>query len=89
MKLYDAIAEMRRLSKEGRPFSFTYMSYNSTKQTTDGVIHVQQARLAGRESEKYNRFAEDQERYYNLTTGEIRRFWHPLLMDFNGEKIEI
>ena len=89
MKLYDAISEMRRLSKEGTPFSFTYMSYNSTKKTTDGVIHVQQARLMKRESEKYNRFAEDQERYYNLITMEIRRFWHPLLMDFNGEKVEI
>ncbi len=89
MKLYDAIAEMRRLSKEGVPFSFTYMSYNSTKGTSDGVIHVQQARLAKRESEKFNRHAEDQERYYNLTTGEVRRFWHPLLMFLNGEKVTI
>lgn len=89
MKLYDAIAEMRRLSKEGVPFSFTYMSYNSTKGTSDGVIHVQQARLAKRESEKFNRYAEDQERYYNLTIGEVRRFWHPLLMFLNGEKVTI
>ena len=73
MKLYDAIEEMRRLSKEGIPFSFTYMSYNSTKGTSDGIVHVQQARLVKRESEHFNKFAEDQARYYNLTTGEVRR----------------
>lgn len=89
MKLYEAIDEMRRLSKEGIPFSFTYMSYNSTKGTSDGIVHVQQARLIKRESEQFNKFAEDQERYYNLTTGEIRRFWHPLLMFLNGETVKI
>ena len=89
MKLYDAIAEMRRLSNEGIPFSFTYMSYNSTKGTSDGIVHVQQARLVKRESEQFNKFAEDQERNYNLTTGEVRRFWHPLLMFLNGETVKI
>lgn len=89
MKLYEAIDEMRRLSKEGIPFSFTYMSYNSTKGTSDGIVHVQQARLIKRESEQFNKFAEDQERYYNLTTGEVRRFWHPLLMFLNGETVKI
>lgn len=89
MKLYEAIDEMRRLSKEGIPFSFTYMSYNSTKGTSDGIVHVQQARLVKRESEQFNKFAEDQERYYNLTTGEVRRFWHPLLMFLNGETVKI
>ena len=89
MRLYDAIAEMRRLSKEKIPFSFTYMSYNSTTGKSEGIIHVQQARLVKREDEKYNRYAEDQERYYNLTTGEVRRFWHPLLMFLNGETVKI
>lgn len=89
MKLYEAIDEMRRLSKEGIPFSFTYMSYNSTKGTSDGIVHVQQARLIKRESEQFNKFTEDQERYYNLTTGEVRRFWHPLLMFLNGETVKI
>ncbi len=89
MKLYDAIAEMRRLSRDGIPFSFTYMSYNSSRGTTDGIVHVQQARLVQREDEKHNRYAEDQERYYNLTTGEVRRFWHPLLMFLNGETVKI
>ena len=29
------------------------------------------------------------ERYINLETMEARRFWHPLLMTYNNEVIEI
>lgn len=89
MKLFDAIHQMRQLSQDGKAFSMTFMSYNSTKGTSDGIVHVEHARLLKRESKKYNRNAEDMERYLNLDTMEARRFWHPLLMDFNGERITI
>ena len=87
MKIWDAIHEMRRLSKENKPFSFSFMSYNSTEGTSEGVVLVRRARLLMRENKKYNRNAEDMERYLNLDTGEARRFWHPLLMTFEGEKV--
>lgn len=89
VKLYDAIHEMRRLTREGVPFSITYMSYNSTKGTSDGIITVRSAKLRKRESRESNRNAEDQEAYLNLDTNEPRRFWHPLLMEFNGEKVTL
>lgn len=89
MKLYNAINEMRRISREGGSFSFSFMSYNSSKNTTEGVVLVPNARLLKRENEKYNRNAEIMERYLNLDTMEARRFWHPLLMTFNNEKIEV
>ena len=89
MKLYDAIHEMRRLTREGVPFSITYMSYNSTKGTSDGIITVRSAKLRKRETREDNRNAEDQEAYLNLDTNEPRRFWHPLLMEFNGEKVTL
>jgi len=89
VKLYDAINEMRRLSKEGTPFSFSFMSYNSSKGTSDGVVYVRRARTMSREALEFNRYAEMQERYMDLDTMQPRRFWHPLLMTFNGEKITI
>lgn len=89
MKLYDAINEMRRISREGGSFSFSFMSYNSSKNTSDGVVLVPNAKLLKRESEKYNKHAEMMERYLNLDTMEARRFWHPLLMTFNNETIEV
>lgn len=80
---------MRRISREDGRFSFSFMSYNSSDGTSDGVVYVSSARLLGREDKKFNRNAEEMERYINLDTGEARRFWHPLLMTFNSEKIEI
>lgn len=89
VNLYDAIHEMRRLTREGVPFSFTYMSYNQAKGTSEGIVHVRSAKLRKRESREFNRNAEDQEAYLNLDTNEPRRFWHPLLMEFNGEKVTL
>ena len=89
MKLYDAINEMRRLSREGKPFSFSFMSYNSIKGTSDGVVYVRQAKTMMRERLEFNQNAEQQERYMDLDTMQPRRFWHPLLMTFNGEKVTV
>lgn len=89
MKLYEAIAEMRRISKSGGSFSFAFMSCDSSRKASSGVVYVRAARLLKRENTKYNRHAEDMERYINLDTMEARRFWQPLLMFFNGNRIEI
>ena len=89
MKLYDAINEMRRLSREGGPFSFSFMSYNSSRGTSEGVVYVRAARTMSREALEFNRNAEQQERYMDLDTMQPRRFWHPLLMTFNGEKVTV
>lgn len=89
MKLYDAINEMRRLSREGKPFSFSFMSYNSSKGASDGVVYVRQAKTMMRERLEFNQNAEQQERYMDLDTMQPRRFWHPLLMTFNGEKVTV
>ena len=89
MKLYEAIAEMRRISKNGGSFSFTFMSCDTGRRQSEGPVYVRSARLLKRESTKYNSHAEDMERYINLDTMEARRFWQPLLMFFNGNKIEI
>lgn len=89
MKLYDAISEMRRVSRAGGDFSFSFMSYNSSRGTSEGVIYVRSARLLQREDRKFNSHAEEMERYINLETMEARRFWHPLLMTYNNEVIEI
>ncbi len=80
---------MRRISRENGSFSLSFMSYNSSDGTSEGIVYVPSARLLGREDCKFNRNAEEMERYVNLATGEARRFWHPLLMTFNNEKIEI
>lgn len=86
MNVYKAIEEMRRLSKEGKSFGFSFMSCNMDKGISEGVVEVRHARLRARESVKHNRNAEMMEGYVNLDTGEARHFYQPLLMTFNGEK---
>ncbi|MBP3944407.1 hypothetical protein J5U18_12735 [Sphingobacteriaceae bacterium WQ 2009] len=89
MTIHQAINEMRKLTKEGKNFSFSFLSYNRTRQTSDGIIEVRKARLRVRESKKYNEMAELQEAYINVETGEPRRFWHCCLISFNGKSLTI
>lgn len=89
MRLFDAIKEMRRLSKDNIPFSFSFMSYNSSKDSSEGVVFVRQGRLRARESTKFNSQAEGMESYIDLERMEVRQFHQPLLMTFNGEKVTV
>lgn len=86
MNLYEAIKEMRRISSENGVFCFSFMSYNSTTQRSDGIIHVRHARLLKRESLKHHKNAEIVEAYIDLDTMQCKRFYQPLLMSFNGQK---
>ncbi len=89
MIIWDAIEKMRRLSKEGKAFSFTFMSCDTTRRNSEGPVEVHHARLLSRElGEKYSD-ADIIERYLNLDTMETRRFYQPLLMTFNGETVEM
>lgn len=89
MDLYEAIKQMRKLSAEGTPFSFTFMSYNATAGTSDGIIEVRRARLRKREKSEHHRDAEIVEAYLDLDTMQPRRFYQPLLMSFNGVKVKL
>lgn len=89
MELYAAIREMRHLTKAGETFSFTFMSYDRTRGRSEGIITVHRARLRSRGHERYNQHAELQEEYLDLDTNEPRRFWHPCLMTFNGQRVHI
>lgn len=87
MDLYQAIHEMRDLSKRNVPFAFTFMSCNLSNGTSQGVVEVHRARLLSREDESHHKDADFVERYINLDTMEARHFYQPLLMTFNGNKV--
>ena len=89
MKLFEAIKQMRELTKAREPFSFSFMSYNATSQSSGGIVEVRHARLSPRTMEAHHQHAEIVEEYVNVDTGEPRRFYQPLLMSFNGQKVEL
>lgn len=89
MTVFEAIKEMRQLSKEGKSFSFSFMSYDRTRQRSSGIVTIQNARLRNRGADKYNQNAEFQEEYLDLDTNEPRRFWQCNLMTFNNQSLTI
>jgi hypothetical protein len=89
MNVYEAIDSMRAISNHGGSFSFSFMSYSETEGKSDGVTDVASARLRARPNLQQNRNFEIMEAYTNLETGEARQFYQPLLMIFNGQKIEL
>jgi len=86
MNVYEAIAEMRRLSEIGESFEFSFMSYNPSLGKSEGVVYVRRGILRHRETEEHNRNADIIEAYTDLETGGQRRFYQPLLMTFKGQK---
>lgn len=80
---------MRVLSAAGIPFSFSFMSFSEDKQQSNGIVEVNKARLRSRPLKKHNKNAEFMENYLDLDTNEPRQFYHPLLMSFNGENLEL
>lgn len=89
MNVFEAIKEMRRLTREGKSFSFSFMSFNSSKGISEGIVCVNRAVLRKRERLEYHRYAEMVEAYMDLETMKPRRFYQPLLMTFNGEKVTL
>lgn len=87
MTIFEALKKMRQLTKEGKTFSFTFMSYSHSRGTTGGIVEVHNARLRPRNRIEYNQYAELQEEYINVNTGEPRRFWHCCLLSLNGQSL--
>lgn len=89
MTVYEAIKQMRELTKKGQSFSFAFMSYSIERQECHGIVEVSHARLRARNSPKRNQYAEILEEYLDLDSNEPKRFYHPALMYFNGEKLTL
>lgn len=89
MTIYQAISSMRELTKAGKTFSFSFMSYSRSRQQTEGIIEVRTARLRNRGKKENNIQAEIMEEYMDLDQNQPRHFYHPALMTFNGQKVTL
>lgn len=90
MNLFAAIDKMKMMSREGKTFSFTFMTYSSDKRKSNGIRHVERAILDTRTRDEKNKYGEYM-LYYKDFDDDMQRhqFWIPLLMEFEGEPIEI
>lgn len=89
MKVYDAINEMRACSERGESFSFSFMSYSYERRKSDGIVKIEHARLRRQSRKENNRFADYMLNFIDLDTMEYGMCWQPLLLEFNGEELEL
>lgn len=87
--VYQAISEMRRLSRAGKTFSFSFVSYSLSREIGEGVTHVENAKLRGRSKANKHPHADILEFYTDPVTGEAKQFYQPLLIEFNGQKVDL
>lgn len=87
IKLYEAIKRMRLLTDLGIPFTFTFLSYNSTQDVSDGYKTVNNAQLR-------KGYRDDQSDKAQILIGYVnendrdRWFYLPLLIKFNGIQVK-
>lgn len=87
MTVYEAIQQMRQLTRQKHPFAFSYMSYSRTKGESHGEVEVEHALLV-----KNPRTDDEDVQNFMLTyrdqdTGEAKHFWQPLLMSLNHQPL--
>jgi len=89
MNVFEALKQMRILSDRRQPFSFTFMSYDRSRQKTSGITEVTKARLKPRAKAAKYENADIIEEYVDLLTGESKKFYQCTLMTFNGQLLTL
>jgi hypothetical protein len=81
--LWEAIRQMRKLSSEGKTFSFLHSTFNIHTGTSDGFRAVTKAKLrpSAKEDEVMN--ADHKLFYYDESLGKARNCWQILILFFN------
>jgi len=89
INIYDAITQMRELTKQGENFSIGFMSCDTTRKQSAGFVELPKVRLrsgAGDDAFKNSRHIIN---YLNVESNIPGRFYQILLMYFNGMKISL
>lgn len=87
IKVYDAIAQMRELTKREEHFSIGFMSCDISRELSTGFVELPKVKL--RSSGGDNAFMNSKYiiNYLNVETNIPGRFYQILLMYFNGAKV--
>jgi hypothetical protein len=89
MTVYEAIEQMRQISREGGSFSFSFMSYSRDRRKSDGVVRIERGRLRKQSTKETNRFADYMLNFFDCDTLEYGVCWQPLLLEFNNQELEL
>jgi hypothetical protein len=89
MTVYEAVKRMRELSARGMSFSFSFMSYSAERNVSSGIVEVRRARLRKSSTGQQNGHAGIMLNYFDPDSNEYGRCYQLLLMEFNGQKLEL
>lgn len=89
MEVYEAIKKMKIMSEKGIPFSVSFMSYSYVRDLSHGMTTIEHAKLRSANRLEHNRFRDYMLNFVDLDTLENKSCWQILLMEFNGEMLEL
>lgn len=89
MDVFKAIDKMRELSERNLSFSFSFMSYSFDRHKSSGIVEIQNARLRKQSTIQDNIHADIMLNYFDLNANEYGRCYQLLLLEFNGQKLEL
>lgn len=85
----QAVKMMREYTKLGVPFSFSFVKYSKSRNTTDGVKVVEKAVLRQGLRNNQSDLSQSLVAYTDLSKNDSPRFFHlSLLLTINDIKIE-
>lgn len=89
MDVFEAIKQMKVMTDKGKPFSFSFMSYSMDKHKSHGIVTVENAKLRAGNRKERTRYNDYMLNYVDLDTLQERTCWVPLLMEFNGNMLNL
>lgn len=85
--LYKAIAEMRKLTAQKKPFSFSHYTWDDHRQKANGLREVKRALLRPAARGDDLSSADSKLFYMNMETERPRVCWQPLIAYYMGKKV--
>jgi hypothetical protein len=89
IQLWDAIRQMRKLSSEGKTFSFVHSTFNKETGQSDGFRAVAAARIRPSAKSDDVKHADHKIFYFDETLKVNRNCWQILILWFNDMKCEL
>ena len=89
INIYEAISQMRKLTKEDKDFSIAFMSCDTSRERSSGMVELTKIKLRSGGADEAFKNSEYMINYLNVETNVPGRFYQILLMYFNGMKIEL
>jgi hypothetical protein len=89
VNVYDALKQMRVLSTDNIPFSFSFVTCDLSKRCSNGVKEVRKAKLRTGLTQEKGIKSKSLIGYVDLETNQNRWFYLPLLIKFNQFEVHV